>query len=140
MAQKAKTVADVIAGALKVFGPNGENWNNHSIHSVTFEGRDTYCALGAINKAASGRANYCSSGVAREAADLVASCVPTEYMRYSQTSAYIPGWNDNLSSVNGFRSIKSVFCKALKKAIAQEQPASKRKAVVKKRSKKRVVA
>ena len=139
MAQtKAKTVADVIAGALKVLGPNGENWNNRTLHMPhPKDGHDTYCALGAIGKAAHGADNYYGRGVEKEAANLVASCAPKHY--FSSYNNYdggdIPDWNDSLpAGKQGFRSIKSVFCKALKKAIAQEQPA-KRKAVAKKRKK-----
>lgn len=129
MQSKAKTVADVIAGALAVFGPNGENWNNYTIYDPE---KDTYCSLGAIGRAAMGHNDYSRTPLEQEAADLVMSCTPKRYHRYGEEGDDIPDWNDSLpSGKQGFRSIKSVFCKALKKAIAQEQPA-KRKAVVKK--------
>lgn len=45
------------------------------------------------------------------------SCTPPKYRSYDDNinGCYIPEWNDSLPAGKcGFRSIKAVFCKALK--------------------------
>lgn len=135
-----KSVVDIIAGALEIFtkGPKGETlkkarWNNYQLRDEDDDGNETYCALGALSKSAYGavsgyygrpKDNY------RKAADLVASCIPgsTRYHRQGIIDGGgIPNWNDTLSKRRGFTSVKSVFCKALKKAIAEEGNTSKQR-------------
>ena|SRR3990167_4722898 len=125
MGTKAKTVAEVIAGAIQLFtrSNNGvplhePKWNNHSLQIG-----DKYCVLGALSKVAVGRTCYPNDVKAtkeyKEAADLVASCVPEGYK--VKTGRGIPHWNDSLSERTGFSSVKKVLCKALNKALKQEE-------------------
>ena len=78
-------------------------------------GNVTYCAIGAISKAAHGSATYTLTGNGLKAANLIASCVPKSYNVNNHND--IPYWNDSLSETRGFTSIHRVFCKALKKSM-----------------------
>lgn len=117
-----KSVTEIIAGALEIFtrGPNGgklkkARWNNSSLFKNE-NGTETYCALGALSMSAYGKVAYPEiHDNYREAADLVASCVPERY-RLDGDGESIPTWNDNLKR-RGFRSVKRAFCKALKQSV-----------------------
>lgn len=132
---KPKTVTEVLVRALEVFGPNGEHWNNYALHDTSPAG-ETYCALGALGKTIGDiNASYVSDhdSVVYQAATLVAQCVPKGHIdpEYKHIPDYIPDWNDSLTAgKQGFRSIKSVFCRAIKKSMQQEG-GGKRKATAK---------
>lgn len=116
MPKQEKSVSEIIAGALEIF-KGGKAWNNGSLHMRRYDGGqevDTYCALGGLSKAATGRTSYSSRGNLGKAKKLVASFVPRSYG--IERGNDIPTWNDSLSD-GGFHAIKRVFCKALKASM-----------------------
>jgi len=117
--------AEIIAGALEIFD-GGKNWIPGTLHETDHEGNERYCAIGALSKAADGRCHYMyesDNDDLTEAANIVTSCVPRKLYQepYPNPDEAIPDWNDSLSPKTGFRSIKRVFCKALKIALEQEK-------------------
>jgi hypothetical protein len=129
-----KSPAEIIAGAMKLFGTGGWRWNNHSLHAMKYsgphKGEDTYCALGALSMAATGECHYpanSSSTAYKQAANLVAESAGLT------NGNRIPNWNDNLHH-NSFGQVKQVFCKALKVALEREAPAKRPRKTAKKRA------
>lgn len=145
--ETSKSPAQIIAGALALFR-GGERWNNFTLkgmRTIDEKQEETFCALGALSQAANGKVSYPKDGVLKEAADIVAGCVPRcritdcesdVYYEKPQDSFGIPGWNDTrLAGPEGFAQIKKVFCKALKVALERERPrAAKRVRKLKKKA------
>lgn len=130
-----KKVSEIIAGALEIFGKDGEHWNNHALASVKYhDGKkiDTYCALGGLSKAAYGSVAYPrKENNYKKAAELVLAHTPKYYQDTS-----ILNWNDSRpSGKRGFNQIKKAFCAALKTALEQEKPVKKARKVARKSTK-----
>lgn len=140
--------SEILAKAIDIFTPRKgkPRWNNQYLSGTDEEGHATYCALGALQKAAFGEISYTGYGLTntsiphntrdkevwdahRKAAELVAANIPEKRLRriklkkglrYSNTS-YIPDWNDSLPTTTGFKEVRATFCNALKQAVELEK-------------------
>src|SRR3990167_513956 len=126
-----KLPSTIIAKAIKLMGPNGEHWNNHNLHHRRLYGQDTYCALGALSMAAYDNVCYPHDVIDEhltftetptdgyiEAATIVAKVANSSF----STGDDVPTWNDDQEEgPEGYKKIKSVFCKALKIALKKEE-------------------
>ena len=133
MTRVNKSVTEIIAGALDLFtkGPKGGKLRKAKwITGDAGDAEEGFCALGALSETALGAGyarDYDFDGKLKKAADLVASCVPVSVAYNVLGWKDIPEWNDSLSDSRGFTSIKRVFCKALKKSIAQDRKKGKKR-------------
>lgn len=105
MGKRYNTVSEVLAGALEKFGPKGERWIRHAERIVNDDGAK-YCMLGAI------KATTRSALRADAIATLTDACAEAGYYG-------IPAYND--CHDGGFPAIKQVMCKAINKAVQDEQ-------------------
>ena len=105
----------------------GGHWVSGSLHSANDNG-ETYCAMGAISKAAEGTPRNVGTGnkPADEAARILASVirVPGGKRWCGDVDEQIANWNDEREQEDGFRTIKRGFCRAIRKSM---EPAPRKK-------------
>lgn len=97
-----KTVSELLANALVLLGPNGENWCKGRFNNET---DDKFCMLGALGKAGHGH---------------VVPATHLEFTAATLISTYVgpvPIFNDR--STTTFKDVKNVMCKAIKAALDQ---------------------
>lgn len=120
---REKTTSEIISGALDIFGPKGEHWNNHTLHGFR-NGIETFCAIGGLQKAAIGGTLFSGYTGANGSNLNKAVNLILEEVNSKKNSAIcsIPTWNDSHpSGTKGFKQIKEVFCSALQRALDKEK-------------------
>lgn len=127
---KEVSPAEVIAEALKIWGPEGKGWTTGAMHRYpTFEDpNETFCLLGGLNRA--GKTLGVPASVIWDAKIEVANDI-SMFRRTDDPMARIIRFNDrgSIVSKSNFPNVKATVCKTLKRLLRAK--AVKKKAAVK---------
>lgn len=120
---KQPSVADVLAKALEVWGPNGEHWIKNKLHY-----RGAHCMIGGIEQAAA--LLKANKDVKTEALVKAAYRLPNPYRSdphsYEDSCDRIVDYND--AEHCRFRDVKNRVCTALKRELGVKKGKGKKRA------------
>lgn len=107
MVKRYTAVSEVLAAALRKFGPEGQYWIKGAEHRCSKNGEDKYCMLGAVKAVTN----------SKEQLDLRSKALVV--LAKHVGNCWIPGFNDTPG--RRFPEIKLAMCSAIKGALAQEK-------------------
>lgn len=138
-----KKPSEILEQALKIFGPNGENWTKGhfrkfkildkmgnivekvSVLSKEQVKAECYCSLGAMDVAADPSLTLSTDLLGSPQKNKIARRKAENYLKavISKENCHsVPGWNDN--SKRTFTSVKKAFQEAIELAKKDEQNAA----------------